>query len=852
MASDGQHCSFVLLAEFDIDRGAQLTYQFPQPLGTDETLLANLMLPDGAEKQSEDWTIFFLNQTPFNTIAPVLALETPELNGRPPSTVSWNGENGRPQLLYVLNLVRTKIDKTVRRGAVVKAMAICTRHPFIQIFKPILLMALDDYYTSPSQECLARLFDAVNAMDLSGAPTLTRSEKIVMRTSDWKDIFAEKFQSTTATKPGSDKDTASTLNGSTPSLLGAKDISARSHRSTPSWDSRSSFEDGIIMREKSQSRDRAGTTTSSSSTSTQQQQQGGQQSRHSPDNSFDADESVVFIGNEPGMDTPGVQRVAPPIKTRARRGTDASSTSSHGTHGRRDYSNAGHVPSGPAGVGTGVKDTHFYQTAIAYEGHQIPIKMPLYTFPEEVGDYSLIQLIQTFSPSPSTSQVQGPHHPHLHTNGPSTNPIVILFNALVTGKRIIFLGHNRPAGQVATYVLAACALGSGCGCVLRGFIERAFPYANLTNKDEWESIPAYIAGVTNPIFESSGTWDLLCDVGSGRVVVHKDIHLNYPPNQYQPTSGFGLNSPPLIVRSGTLKAEGSAGNEEEMLKGAARDGGGERKGDFLKDGTDNLFVEDIISAINYHFGENLVRARFAEYASRFVRLAARYEEECYGSTEIGYRSSFFSMSGLNTGPQLGSGMAFLDDAGGARELAANASRIEAWRRTKVYQYYEQDFKKAMITNALQRFDLTHQLWRLRHGRNMPDPEVELILRTIADNIRTYESAVEASISHYLLSYIPPYTGGLAPLSFALFHPQESVRRLAVEIFNELRQYPVGVQFLQALNSFQRYAYVRQAHALETRNVQEHQHHQAHSQLQPPPTSNLGARNTNRSESSLVG
>lgn len=36
MAGDPQHCSFVLLAEFDILRGAQLTYQFPQPLGTDE------------------------------------------------------------------------------------------------------------------------------------------------------------------------------------------------------------------------------------------------------------------------------------------------------------------------------------------------------------------------------------------------------------------------------------------------------------------------------------------------------------------------------------------------------------------------------------------------------------------------------------------------------------------------------------------------------------------------------------------------------------------------------------------------------------------------------------------------
>jgi hypothetical protein len=74
-------------------------------------LLANLMLPDGAEKQLEDWTIFFLNQTPFNTIAPVLALETHESNGRG----NHDDPMDRPQLLYVLNLVRTKHDKSVRR-----------------------------------------------------------------------------------------------------------------------------------------------------------------------------------------------------------------------------------------------------------------------------------------------------------------------------------------------------------------------------------------------------------------------------------------------------------------------------------------------------------------------------------------------------------------------------------------------------------------------------------------------------------------------------------------------------------------------------------------------------------------
>lgn len=113
------------------------------------------MLPDGAEKQPEDWTIFFLNQTPFNTIAPVLALETPDANERRSVDTDLDGDGTdewQPDLLYVLNLVRTKLDKTARRcaylcptihvfltrasrGAFVKAMAICTRHPFIQIFK---------------------------------------------------------------------------------------------------------------------------------------------------------------------------------------------------------------------------------------------------------------------------------------------------------------------------------------------------------------------------------------------------------------------------------------------------------------------------------------------------------------------------------------------------------------------------------------------------------------------------------------------------------------------------------------------------------------------------------------------
>ena len=64
------------------------------------------MLPDGAERQLEDWTIFFLNQTPLNTVAPIFSDS--------PDEESFDRDNSN-QFLYVLNLVRTKHDQTVRR-----------------------------------------------------------------------------------------------------------------------------------------------------------------------------------------------------------------------------------------------------------------------------------------------------------------------------------------------------------------------------------------------------------------------------------------------------------------------------------------------------------------------------------------------------------------------------------------------------------------------------------------------------------------------------------------------------------------------------------------------------------------
>jgi len=76
------------------------------------------MLPDGAETQLDDWTIFFLNQTPFNTISPVLALDTPDTKPIALPGEEYDGHpKDKPELLCVLNLVRTRHDKSLDRYA---------------------------------------------------------------------------------------------------------------------------------------------------------------------------------------------------------------------------------------------------------------------------------------------------------------------------------------------------------------------------------------------------------------------------------------------------------------------------------------------------------------------------------------------------------------------------------------------------------------------------------------------------------------------------------------------------------------------------------------------------------------
>jgi hypothetical protein len=140
------HVEYILVASFDIDRGSIMEHQYPGPISGDENMLAELMLPDQAHVRSQDWTVFFLHK---DTTAEEEAREERrrvrrikrrrrELEGRGepiPDDEELNlealnfedqdaddlessdeeEEAEGPPLIYVLNLVNTKQDQSVKR-----------------------------------------------------------------------------------------------------------------------------------------------------------------------------------------------------------------------------------------------------------------------------------------------------------------------------------------------------------------------------------------------------------------------------------------------------------------------------------------------------------------------------------------------------------------------------------------------------------------------------------------------------------------------------------------------------------------------------------------------------------------
>ena len=329
------------------------------------------------------------------------------------------------------------------------------------------------------------------------------------------------------------------------------------------------------------------------------------------------------------------------------------------------------------------RDTHEFETRVLYNGIPIPIKVPTALSPETVGGFSLINLIQVFS-TPHTKDPQ-PFmlHPHLTTGGAYTHPVIVLANAMLTQKRVIFVGYERPSGEVAEAVLAACALASGG--ILRGFTRFAFPYTDLSKIEDLLKVPGFVAGVTNPAFANHPEWwDVLCDLPTGRMKISNRIEA---APVTEGLVNFQQQNPSYASSSGT-----------SVLAGGADPTG------------DRAFMEDVLRSIASRHGEAVIRAKWRDWILKFTRVAAAFEESVYGVSALHVNGEEMDASNIGIS---GHGYVWSDEASRQRELAGSVSRIEGWRNTRSYYNFIQVDSTSLTCVSWKRLTLNdrQRTWR---------------------------------------------------------------------------------------------------------------------------------------------
>lgn len=467
------------------------------------------------------------------------------------------------------------------------------------------------------------------------------------------------------------------------------------------------------------------------------------------------------------------QRLAEEAKTDAISSSDSSSKSSPSKHLALKSSPdlVGHRPRY-----TVPRDTHEFESRVVYNQIPVPIKVPSGVSPETVGDFSLIKLIQTFSPPHNATIQPFALHPHLTTSGAYTHPIIVLVNALLTQKRIIFLGHNRPSGEVAEAVLAACALASGG--VLRGFTRHAFPYTDLSKIDDLLNVPGFIAGVTNPNFANHPEWwDLLCDVPTGRMKVSSRIE---NASVTEGLSYFQQQNPHYAIN-----ANGVSSTASSLASNSDPTG-------------DTAFIEDMVRSVSSRHGESAIRSKWRDYIIKFTRIAAAFEESVYGASalDVGASEADAGAYGVR-----GHGYVWPDDAAKARELGANVWRIEGWRNTRSYYAFIQDLAAMWERKPIRSLDLAHQHDRLR-SLKLSHNESGAIYLALSASVKTYDEVCQ------LLCVTPENNAGLFYISLGLFHPDAKVRVATAELLERMMGHEVGRHFWAQLGRFAKLAFSR--------------------------------------------
>ncbi|OBA19073.1 spindle pole body interacting protein [Metschnikowia bicuspidata var. bicuspidata NRRL YB-4993] len=169
-----------------------------------------------------------------------------------------------------------------------------------------------------------------------------------------------------------------------------------------------------------------------------------------------------------------------------------------------------------------------FNSIVSYNNMKIPVKLPILLLPDTIGDY-LNPTDLNFKPNLlrilDATMASNVHNNELTIYGHATPPIIVLINAMLTGKKIIFMSYENSAGYIIDHVLLALKLITGGG-ILTGLLTHynVFPIIDVSKISLLSECDSYIAGTINPFFKSNDKlWDLFIDLDKNEFHISPEI-----------------------------------------------------------------------------------------------------------------------------------------------------------------------------------------------------------------------------------------------------------------------------------------------------------------------------------------
>ncbi|CAK9439446.1 uncharacterized protein LODBEIA_P35620 [Lodderomyces beijingensis] len=159
---------------------------------------------------------------------------------------------------------------------------------------------------------------------------------------------------------------------------------------------------------------------------------------------------------------------------------------------------------------------------------KIPIKIPLLSLPDTIGDYlnpTDLNFKQNLMNILNCKLASSVLNNELTIYGLQTPPIIILINAVLTGKRILFLSYENSSGHIIDQIMLMIKIVTGGG-ILSGLLTNynVFPIIDVSKIDLLEECESFIAGTINPFFRNKyQLWDLLYDLDTNELIISSNI-----------------------------------------------------------------------------------------------------------------------------------------------------------------------------------------------------------------------------------------------------------------------------------------------------------------------------------------